>query len=201
MNSQHHSDQTVRYYDEHAATFSQGSLNLDIGHLYAEFLPLLSPGGTILDAGCGSGRDSAFFKQKGFIVTAFDASAELAALASAHIGESVKVMSFLELESADEFDGVWACASLLHLPNDLVGEALRRLGRSLKSGGFLYASFRYGEFVGVREGRFFNNYDEGKFATMMENEPLLRVKKIWTTHDVRPDREDEQWLNVILVRT
>jgi trans-aconitate methyltransferase len=71
--------------------------------------------GHILDAGCGSGRDSSYFLDKGFDVSAFDASAELAKLASQLIHRPVTVCQFNEYESDKPFDGIWACASLLHV--------------------------------------------------------------------------------------
>jgi 2-polyprenyl-3-methyl-5-hydroxy-6-metoxy-1,4-benzoquinol methylase len=77
----------------------RGTLSASISDLYREFLPLVPTGGKILDAGCGSGRDSVYFKQQGFSVTAFDASSEAAQIASRAIGQPVNVMTFIDVKS------------------------------------------------------------------------------------------------------
>ncbi len=194
------SDATVKFYNQTAADFDRGTQSVDMRHLYAEFLPLVKTGGKILDAGCGSGRDSAFFKKQGFSISAFDASSELASIATRTIGEPVQVMTFLDVSSVGEFDGIWACASLLHVPNQAMDEALRRLSGSLKPQGVIYASFKYGHSEGFRNGRFFNDYDESKLTELLKRVPALRPLKSWVTSDARPGRERELWLNVILAK-
>lgn len=89
MNGPLSSDSTVAYYDQNAATFSAGTESVDMAHLYAAFLPRIPAAGKVLDAGCGLGRDAAYFKRHGFAVTAFDTSRELAALASQTLGKPV----------------------------------------------------------------------------------------------------------------
>jgi 2-polyprenyl-3-methyl-5-hydroxy-6-metoxy-1,4-benzoquinol methylase len=198
MKDRPNSDATVNFYDQTAAAFDESTRSVDMLHLYAEFLPLVKKGGAILDAGCGSGRDSAFFKKRGFSITAFDASSELASIATQTIGEPVRVMTFLDVCSVGEFDGIWACASLLHVPNSEMDEVLRRLSRGLKARGVIYASFKYGNSEEFRGGRFFNDFDESKLAELLRTVSALRQLKSWVTSDARPGREHELWLNVIL---
>ena len=200
MNSQMHSDITVGYYDANAATFSRDADGINMNHLYGEFIPLLPKGGKVLDAGCGSGRDSVYFQGQGFTVTAFDASKELASIASKRLGQRVRVMGFLDVEFSNQFDGVWACASLLHLSTESIEEGMRRLARSLKTGGIFYASFKYGSFEGQRGGRFFCDYTEGGLSRLLTKLPMLKALKTWRTADERPEHADEQWLNAILSR-
>ena len=201
MSSKPNSDATVSFYDQTAAAFDCGTQSVDMRHLYAEFLPLVQKGGRILDAGCGSGRDAAFFKNLGFAVTAFDASSELASIASRKIGEPVSVMSFVDFSAVDEFDGIWACASLLHVPALEMDEVFGKLTRGLKTHGVIYASFKYGRIEEFRGGRLFNDYDETKLNALLKRHPELRQLKVWVTGDARPGREGELWLNFVLTRT
>ena len=200
MNNRPHTDVTVAFYDLNAAAFSLDTKAVDMGNLYSEFLPRVRKSGRILDAGCGAGRDAAFFKHQGFSVVAFDASRELAAIASQVLGQPVRVMTFLDLDSIDEFDGIWVCASLLHVPTTEMDGVLRRLVHALKKGGAMYVSFKYGRTESERNGRFFNDYDECKLQAVLERHPALAAEKVWQTQDARLGRQEELWLNAILTK-
>ena len=132
-------------------------------HVYDPFLALMPPAGRILDAGCGSGRDAIAFVKRGFEVTAFDGSVELARLASDRTGLSILHLTFDEIAWRDEFDGVWACASLLHLPSRELQAALQRLVHALRLGGVLYVSMKAGQSEGEREGRWFTDATPSTF--------------------------------------
>ena len=113
-------DQTIQYYDEHAEAFVADTESADMQECRERFLRYLEPGQKILDAGCGSGRDVVAFKEAGYDVEAFDASAEICRIASEKTGIEVRQMRFEELDGEDQYDGIWACASLLHVkPEDL----------------------------------------------------------------------------------
>lgn len=114
-------NRTIDYYNKNAEVFFQDTACADMSYLYKQFLPLIPVGGRILDLGCGSGRDSRYFLEQGFQVTAIDGSAELCRLASKYIGQEVLCMVFRDLAFENCFDGVWACASLLHVPRDSTG--------------------------------------------------------------------------------
>lgn len=103
------------YYDQHAVTFFAQTANVDMTALHERFLSHISPDGLVLDAGCGSGRDAKAFLERGYRVAAFDASPRLAQLASEYLGQAVAVHTFTEVAEQDCYDGIWACASLLHL--------------------------------------------------------------------------------------
>ena len=193
-------DPNVDYYEENAESFRRDTVNVDMTELYRPFLALLPASAAILDAGCGSGRDARAFLDLGYRVTAFDASPTLSRLASEHIERPVFCMRFQDLTWKQEFDGIWASASLLHVQTDELVPVLHRLCNALKPGGVLYASFKLGR--GEREfrGRRFTDLDESGLAALVNNPIGLNVLRNWTTSDKRPGREAERWLNVLLTK-
>lgn len=193
--------QTITYYDDNAGSFFDATIQIDASSLYSLFLRYLTPGAHILDAGCGSGRDSLYFIQHGYKVTALDASEQLAQKASQLIGQPVLNLKFDEMNFTSVFDGIWACASLLHIPSDGLDAVIGQLAQALRPGGILYMSFKYGRHEEMRNGRFFNDMDESKLRTWLNRQSDLNLLDVWKTRDVRPDRQSEQWLNVIVKRS
>jgi SAM-dependent methyltransferase len=191
------SDPTLAYYEAHAERFAADTLGADMSALYAPFLELVPPGGSILDAGCGAGRDALAFLRLGYAVTAFDASPAMAEIASRLSGLMVEALRFQEVAFGPVFDGVWACASLLHVPSSEMSDAVGRLANSLKPGGVLFASFKEGEGEVERGGRRFTNYTPTTLERGLVGQPALDVVRIWTTHDVRPGRSNETWVNAL----
>ncbi|GHV37231.1 SAM-dependent methyltransferase [Synergistales bacterium] len=191
--------QTIEYYNLHAADFTESTLHADMSKLYAAFLKHIKAGAKILDMGCGSGRDSKFFIEYGFTVKAIDASAELCKIATERIGQLVECISFSDMSYENEFDGVWACASLLHVPfGDLPG-IFGRIAKALKENGCAYVSFKYGDFSGYRNGRFFTDMTEKTLENILHEAEGLKIADIFKTRDVRAGRENELWLNAILL--
>ena len=154
--------------------------------------------GRLLDAGCGSGRDARIFMNHGFKVSAFDASAALAHLAAEYLRQPVDVLRFQELAYEKEFDGIWSCASLLHVPYSQLPDVFRRLRRALKKDGVLYASFKYGNGEHVRNGRLFTDMNEADLDVLLQQVNGFSEIETWVTEDRRPGRYDEQWLNTLL---
>jgi len=191
-------EQTMAYYEANAQRFFENTHAVNMDSIYEPFLSLLPSGAHILDTGCGSGRDSRAFLERGYEVTAMDASEAMVELASQHIGRPVLHMSFDQVQYEEQFDGVWACASLLHAPRLGLPEVLERLGKALKEEGVMYASFKYGEEEIIRNGRLFSNYSENSFRQMLEPQPELKLVRLWKTMGLRPDSIDTGWLNVLL---
>jgi len=189
---------TITFYEEHANEFYASTVGADMGALYDAFLPLLPEGARILDAGCGSGRDSRAFLDRGYAVTAFDASAALVARASALLGRPVQWMTFQKIDFPEAFEGVWACASLLHVPRAEIDGVLARLTRALVPDGVAFLSFKYGDGEGERNGRWFNSYDEESFRAVLRRQTAVEEVRLWRTADVRAGRADEYWLDVLL---
>jgi len=188
---------TMAYYQRNAQTFFDATVGVDMSSLYAPFLSPVAPGGCVLDAGCGSGRDAKAFSALGYQVEAFDASAEMVKLATAYTGLPVRQMTFNALEAVERYDGIWCCASLLHLPQAELPEAMHRLAHALKPGGVWYLSFKYGTTEREKEGRHFTDLNEAGLQTLVSALPQVSIVEQWTTYDKRPDR-DEVWLNALL---
>ncbi len=190
---------TTEYYNRNARAYYDQTAKLDISNRYDKFLKLIPQNGKILDAGCGSGRDSLFFKQQGYGVVSFDISKELVELASRLIGQEVLHMSFSDLDFENEFQGIWASASLLHIPQEEIDDVFGKLSRALKENGVLYASFKYGNKERKDGDRFFNDFNEEKLNLLMNRQKNMKIEKYWITEDVRADRKNEFWMNVLLV--
>ncbi|WP_134058293.1 class I SAM-dependent methyltransferase [Rheinheimera aquimaris] len=194
------SSETINYYNQNAADFAAATDQIDMTALYQAFLPLVKTGGHILDAGCGSGRDAAYFKQLGFSVSAFDASSELAKIASQRLKQPVTVQQFEQLNDHELYDGIWCCASLLHVPADNLVSVLGRLQQALKPKAVLYASFKYGDSEREVNGRRFTDMNEEKLKSLVATFSSLSISKAWLTQDQRPERSQECWLNALLFK-
>ncbi|ART83340.1 SAM-dependent methyltransferase [Oceanisphaera profunda] len=188
---------SVDYYQQQAKSFYQSTAFVDMAPLYQRFLPHVPVGGHIVDAGCGSGRDSLHFANLGFTVSAFDASPALVELAQQHTGLPVSVCSFEEFAAPEPVDAIWACASLLHVPRAELKQVMAHLSAQLKPNGVFYCSFKYGQDDVSRDGRHFTNLDETGLSELVSQLPLTVIEH-WQTGDVRPSREHERWLNAIL---
>ena len=189
---------SVEFYNNNAEEFFNNTVNADMSATYSLFEENISDvDGEILDLGCGSGRDAKHFIDKGYKVTALDLSPVLAAKASKYIGQQVIVGDMKDLDYKDRFIGIWACASLLHLTESEVLETVKRCHKALKKDGVLYASFKYGENNYEKDGRSFTCFTKDKFLNLIEGLDFYYCAT-FETGDVRPGRENEKWLNVIL---
>lgn len=191
-------DPTIDYYNRNEENFIESTQNVDMHQAQDRFLRLLDENVSILDFGCGSGRDTRYFLDKGYQVTATDGSAEICRLASSFTGIAVKEMLFQELDEIDTYDGIWACSSILHLPKNELLLVIQKMCDALKGTGVIYTSFKYGDFEGERNGRYFTDFVEETFQEFINGIPELTVEDHWITGDVRAGRGDEKWLNLIL---
>ena len=189
--------ETLDYYNQNADDFIAGTQNADMSEQYRFFLKHLTPGGKLLDLGCGSGRDSAYFSALGFDVTAIDGSEELCKRVKKNYDIEALCMRFEDIAYQSEFDAIWACASLLHIKKADMPNVMGKVSASLKPGGILYASYKYGSEERVSNGRFFNNYTERDLDSLLTPENHLALLEYWITEDVRPERSGERWLNLI----
>ena len=191
-------NETLKYYDKNAEAFAKSTEEIEFSEIQGMFLSELKPGTSILDFGCGSGRDTRYFLRKGYQVTAIDGSGELCRIAERNTGIPVRNIDFNDFDESDQYDGIWACSSILHLPEKILKNVMVHMEKALHNSGIIYASFKYGDFSGMRNGRYFTDFAEESFKTFIGEVELLAVEKIWVTNDVRPGRQDEKWLNTIM---
>lgn len=189
---------SVGFYDRNAQDFRERTFELDMAPLYQAFLRHLPEGARILDAGCGPGRDVRAFAERGYRVTGFDASAEMVRLAKAATGQDVRQLRFEEMAWESAFEGIWACASLLHVPAQALPEVIGRIEKALVPGGVFYCSFKYGQGERQRGERRFTDLDEAGLLALLEQVPGLEVLEWWRTEDIRADHASEYWLNALL---
>ena len=149
-------DSTIEYYEKNANTFFNETFEGDFSELYSRFLKHVPENGYILDFGCGSGRDSKAFIEKGYRVKAVDGSQELCNLASQFINHKVECMRFDELDDIEEYDAIWACASIIHVDKNELPSILNKMVNALKKDGVMFISFKIGTGYEIKEGRYFN---------------------------------------------
>lgn len=188
--------QTLDYYDINALEFFESTFKVDMESLYQPFLRYLPDHAFILDLGCGSGRDTLAFKNKGYQVTATDTSKELVNKASQLTGINVRFESFYDLSEQNQYDGVWACASLLHCERKRLLKVLGNILKALKVNGICYMSFKYGTGDRYKDGRQFTDMDELQAQNLLKRFDNILLLQQWITIDKRPDH-NEDWLNIV----
>jgi len=191
-------DKTLEYYNQAAQDYTADTINADVSELYAFFLKHLPANAYIMDLGCGPGRDSKYFLDNGYRVLSVDGSQEFCKLAAQLTGQDVLCQIFENIDYTEEFDGIWACASILHVPMSSLPKVLANISCALKKGGYFYASFKYGEYEGDRNGRYFTDMTEERFGKLIETIGELEIVTTMVTGDVRVGRETERWLNVVV---
>ena len=191
-------DKTLNYYNENAQSFVAGTVSVKFTEVQDKFLEKLNLDAYILDFGCGAGRDTKYFLSREYQVDAVDGSEQLCRIASEYTGIKVRQMLFQGLDEKEKYDGIWACASILHLPKKQLREVLKNMYAALKSKGWIYTSFKYGEFEGERNGRYFTDFTTDTFKDFIHDMHGLKIEEHWITGDVRPGRGEEKWLNLLL---
>ena len=194
-------NKTINYYNKYTKSFIQATRSVDFTNIQNKFLSYLPSGASILDFGCGSGRDTKYFLKRKYNVTAIDGSEEICKEASKYTGIKVKQMLFEELNDQNIYDGIWACASVLHLSREKLPNIFHKMNQALKTNGIIYTSFKYGTFEGERNGRYFTDFTEVMFEKFAKQISGLQIEKMWITGDVREGRGDERWLNILLRKT
>ena len=199
-------DKTIEYYNLYAEDYVNTTQSVDFRLIQDRFLSALETAFPetdkknirILDFGCGSGRDSKYFLQQGYDVSALDGSEELCRYAAAYAGIPVRQMCFEDFHEINCYEGIWACASILHLPYKELTRVLSNIYEALVPNGIFYTSFKYG--AGERDSgeRHFSDMTEESLGELLKAVPGFRMVDEWTSRDVRPGREAEGWLNIIL---
>lgn len=193
-----HDPATLEFYAREAAAYGARSDGIGVSKALAAFMALLPKGGKLLDLGCGTGRDTQAIHEAGFDVTAVDGSAEMASEAEKRIGRPVMVMLFEDMTFDRCFDGIWASASLLHVPRAGLPDVLRRVHAALKPGGLVQAGFKSGGVEGRDSlGRYYN------YLNADELESLFRAAGRWSTLELKTglgkgyDGTETGWVEVL----
>lgn len=193
--------QTLEYYERNAERYYEATRDADVSPLYEPFTRRLPKGARILDAGSGSGRDTLSFLRRGYTVSAFDSSPGLCELSTQLTGVATRLLRFQDLGDKEEYDGVWACASLLHVPEAELPDAIGRLVRALKPGGILYMSFKHGPGERISEdGRFFTDMTESRLRLMLEQLSSVKLEELWITGGEGQFQGRGEWLNALVSR-
>lgn len=191
-------NKTLSYYNTNTSSFVESTQSVQMTEAWSRFTAKLPTSSIILDFGCGSGRDTKYFLEHGYLVEAIDGSEELCKVASAYTGITVKHQLFQNWESEAKYNGIWACSSILHLNKQELKQVIGNVRNALLPSGIFYTSFKYGNFGGIRNGRYFTDLTEASFAELINEVTGFEIIEEWITSDVRPGREEEKWLNVIL---
>jgi len=173
---------SIGYYDQHAVEFFDRTMHLDMNHVYQKFLPYVPHQGRILDAGCGVGRDSRFFLDAGYAVVAFDGSIEMVKLASKFLQQQALHLSFNAMCFFNEFDAVFAQASLLHVSYEELRDVIESFHAALRQTGILYVTFKYGVSMRQMDDRVFYDQNEKSIETYFQG--LFTLLEVWKSVDV-----------------
>jgi len=188
---------TSEYYNVHSDEYVERTVNIEMNPLYEKFCPLLPNGSSILDAGCGSGRDSRYFIDQGYRVQSFDASEEMVRISSEFTGQKTRCLQFKEMDYSEEFDGIWSSACLLHVPDEDLELVFGKFLAALKSNAYWLMTFKKGKDEGVEGGRYFNYHTEQSLRKLIEKFPDLQVID-FSEEDSFDMGRDLTWIQVVL---
>ena len=187
---------TLEHYNERAEAFWEGTRNHDVSQNVAALLQAIEgrPPFTILDFGCGPGRDLKAFSELGHVAVGLEGAARFAAMARDHSGCAVWEQDFVELDLPESrFDGVFANAALFHVPGQELPRVLGELRMSLKPGGVLFSS--------NPRGRNQEGWNNGRYGVYHDLEAwrrhLLDAGFFELAHYYRPEGlpyEEQPWL-------
>ncbi|HLC59525.1 MAG TPA: class I SAM-dependent methyltransferase [archaeon] len=180
---------TIERYNETAADYAKNRYDLSkypqvIKDLY-KFVTYTNPNDLVLDVGCGPGRDMNYFLGNGRRAMGIDFSQEMINEAKKRVYAEVLHMDMRRMLFEDEmFDGIWSCASFLHIPKSESMQTLQEFRRVLKPKGLLYISVREGTGENVNDGKFYSNYQKDEFESLLEKSGF-HVLDLYVSKDER----------------
>ena len=185
----------MNYYNKHAKEYIDNTKNVDMKEYYDIFESYIDSNAKILDVGFGSGRDSLYFNNKGYNVYSIDNVKEFCDHAKSIGLDNVYCISIEDINYINEFDAIWACASLLHIELNKLEYVFNKCYKALKNNGVMYVSFKYGTFEGFIDDRYFTYLNEDSFNNIIKN-TNFKIDKILIKEDLL--NRDIKWLNIIL---
>jgi cyclopropane fatty-acyl-phospholipid synthase-like methyltransferase len=191
-------DKTIEYYNTNAREYFEKTFTAEMSPIYEHFIKFLKPGSHICDLGCGSGRDSKYFISQGFTVMPIDGSLEICKLASNFLNQNVICQKFDEIDYKNEFDAIWACASLLHVKKNKLSYIIEKLIQAARDNAVIYTCFKIGNSERIKDGRLFADYNQNEMLNFIKKYESLRLLETWLSNDVINPIENFQWLNIIV---
>ena len=184
----------IDYYTKNIANYISDTKDVDMGFQYSLFERYLKDGDGILEIGFGGGRDMRYFDKK-YKICGIDITPAFVENMKKE-GYNVSCQSAVDFYFDKKFDGIWACASLLHIEKKYLHKTFLNCYNHLKKGGIFYFSFKYGDFEGERKERFFCDMNENTLKEILNGIDFKILEKV-ITKDNRANREDI-WFNVVL---
>jgi 2-polyprenyl-3-methyl-5-hydroxy-6-metoxy-1,4-benzoquinol methylase len=188
---------SIEYYNQNAKNYFDRTRVIDLHPIYQRFTRYLKPQATILDAGSGSGRDTKYFLEQGYMVVGMDASEEMVKLSSAYTGQKTLHYTFETMPFINAFDGIWCCASLVHIPPSDLVRTLRAVAGALKDHGVWFLSFMHGDFEQTRQGRYFHYLTETKLKQYLGEVGNLEILDLCVSPSCEQGR-DSEWIQCIV---
>ena len=186
---------TIDHYSKNAQEYFFNTGHIDMSELYEMFLSKLKFGDLILDAGCGTGRDTKHFIQEGYRVVSFDACKEMVDMCNQYSFAYCRHETFESIKYIEEFNGVWACASLIHLSKNDLKSAFRRLYNATKSDGLIYFSLKQDE--RDHDGKITYFHDKDKVDNFLRHDLNLQTEiEIWENPSKKAN-DTSRWANFL----
>ena len=190
---------TLDYYNKNAKLYFEQTVEGDLKENYDKFLSKIAKKSYILDFGCGSGRDSKYFMEKGYKVKAIDGSIEMCKLASKYIDQNVECMKFDELNEENTYDAIWACSSILHVEKKELPSVLSKMIRALKPNGVIFTAFKKGDGYEIKEGKYYNFLTKEELEQILNNiNQNIKIIDYFETLSSTKRSEKVIWSNYIL---
>jgi cyclopropane fatty-acyl-phospholipid synthase-like methyltransferase len=194
-------DKTIEYYNKNAREYFDRTSSAEMNSVYEHFTKFLKPGSHICDLGCGSGRDSKYFMSQGFTVVSIDGSSEMCRLASSFVNQKAICQKFDEMDYKDEFDAIWACASLLHVQKNKLSDIMEKLIQAARDNAVIYISFKIGNSERILDERLYSDYNQDEMLNFIKKYKSLKLMELWVSDDTINPIENSQWLNIIVKTT
>lgn len=189
---------SIDYYNQNASAYYEKTVHADMAKIMQPFIELLPENAEVLDMGCGSGRDTLALEEAGFSVTAMDGAAEMCRLAEIYTDKEILHLTYEEMDFQNVFDGIWACAALVHIPYKKMPQTLKKMVEALVDGGLIYMSLRDGNRKGWDGLRQYYDYNEERILELLGNIPGTKIVDIWKTLPLIEDDNPSAWWNIIL---
>jgi SAM-dependent methyltransferase len=188
-------NKTISFYDNNATSYFESTFSVDMTEIYKKVRAYVPNGGSVLDAGCGVGRDTQYFIKHGFKVSSFDASLRMVELCSQYPFAFCEHKSFADIDYPPTFDLVWACASLLHLNESEFESAISRLINALVPEGHFYFSLKKQiDQTKIYDRDFYTHTTDAIQQLLVKRHKLVEVQ-IWESGSNL--QKDETFLNYI----